>query len=47
MGRGWKGLIEQSQKKPKNPMKMNKQVNYWCNFMKIQTKIQCFVKRLS
>ena len=29
MGRARKGLIKQSQKKPKNPMKMNKEVNYW------------------
>jgi len=29
MGRGRKGLIEQSQKKPKNPVQINKQVNFW------------------
>ena len=31
MGRGRKGLIEQSQKKPKNPQ-IKKQVNYWWQF---------------
>ena len=32
MGRGRKGLIEQSQKKPKKPVQMNKQGDYWWKF---------------
>ena len=31
MGRGRKGLIEQSQKKPKNPQ-MKPEVNFWWKF---------------
>ena len=31
MGRGRKGLIEQSQKKPKNPQ-MKLEVNFWWKF---------------
>jgi len=32
MGRGRKGLIEQSQKKPQKAVQMNKEVNYWWQF---------------
>ena len=45
MGRGRKGLIEQSQKKPKNPVKMNKQVNYWWQFHEDPDKNSVFLSK--
>jgi len=35
MGRGRKGLIEQSQKKPKNTSQMNNERNYWWKFPEV------------
>ena len=35
MGRGRKGLIEQSQKKPKKTMRANKEGYYWWTFPEV------------
>jgi len=45
MGRGQKGLIEQSQKKPKKPMQINKEVNYWWKFHEDQDKNSVFLSK--
>jgi len=45
MGRGWKGLIEQSQKKPKKTVQINKEVNYWWKLNEDPDKNSVFLSK--